>query len=71
MTENEKICAAIKEAGDNISDAIREGFGLSNLPPGVSSGSLLATNAEETDSVLRDIDAKLGSIVQLLRSKGF
>ena len=68
MTENEKICAAIKEAGDNISDAIRDGFGLLT-PPGVLSGSLLATNAEETNSALQGIDDKLGLIVQLLQRK--
>lgn len=62
MTENEKICAAIKEAGDSISDAIRDGFGLLT-PSGVLPGSLLATNAVETNSALKGIDDKLGLIV--------
>ena len=71
MTDNEEICAAIREAGDKIAGAIREGFGLSDLPSGVLSGSLLATNAEETNSALRGIDAKLEQIVQLLQRKSF
>ena len=69
MTENEKICAAIREAGNKISAAIREGFGF-DTPSGVLPGSLLARNAEETSSVLREIDAKLELIVLELRKKG-
>lgn len=65
--ENEKICDAIREAGDTISGAIRDGFGP---PTGVPPNSLLAINAEETSKALDGINTKLGLIVQLLQSKG-